>query len=375
MGFVTARFSAVAQNYITKGIATNFYQRAPFLAHLAGKTFADTKTELKIGRPGAGEIFAGTRVPPAKRANMRNMNAYMQRIQSFAINNSKEMGAYDTMPTVANATTAAHSQIGATAEFRWCEVVEPILLWNNDLKRAIQGASADGFGIATAQVIQEGTDVAMQNQFSKMANYLWNGNPASQDTDPWNQPLGLVQAISSTNVYGRVDRTTLASTSAWNGNLVTSGIPGDIVTILDDANYGTISGIPGLLNYGTGVDLVLTTPTLYVKYKNQLMSRGAVILQNGPPETFAIGAKREALQYGNAYIISDPNCPSGNVACLTSGLWKIIFHPMENFTVTPFIDLSGYTEGAKDAQQAFIRTMFMVVCENPSQQVLYTNQT
>src|SRR4051812_34698869 len=111
MAFAVEGFATVAQNYISKGIASNFYAKAPLLAILGALTLGNNnKQSLEIGRVGVGEIVSGAMVSPAEKKRLGTVNAYLPRIQAFKTNNTKSMGVRDTMPVVANASTASHGQ-------------------------------------------------------------------------------------------------------------------------------------------------------------------------------------------------------------------------------------------------------------------------
>src|SRR2546423_1424319 len=102
MAFAVEGFATIAQNYISRGIASNFYPKLIFLTALGAATLGNNnKDVLEIGRA-SGEILAGKMISPAERLTLGTVNGYQPRIQGFETNNSKWMGARDTMPTVAN---------------------------------------------------------------------------------------------------------------------------------------------------------------------------------------------------------------------------------------------------------------------------------
>ena len=367
--FATEGFGAIAQNYISRGIASNFYPKLPFLALLGALTLGNNnKDVLQIGRPGVGEILSGKLISPAERLTLGSVNSYKPRIQRFETDNSKWMGAYDTLPTVANPTTTAQSQaMQATADFRWSDLATPILVWHEDKLRAGQKETKEGQGLAMSQLIDEASEVAFQEHVKKFNAGIWTGNPSSQAADPWDSPLGIIQALDTTNTYGNVDRS-VGANAAWKSQKDTTTTATDIVALIDDANLNK-----KLRVYGPGADIFLCDTTRYQTFKRQILNNGGVVLQNGPVlKMAAMGVKQEILQKDNAYVMYDPTCPDNTVLALTSRTWRLAFHPQRNMTVKPFVDLSDKSEGAKDADQSFVRTRIMFSNDNPYLNVRYT---
>jgi hypothetical protein len=46
--------------------------------------------------------------------------------------------------------------------------------------------------------------------------------------------------------------------------------------------------------------------------------------------------------------------------------WKFMTNPRNNFRVSRFVDISENSEGAKDADQAFVHLRYMLTCDNPA---------
>jgi hypothetical protein len=212
MAFAAERFSTVAQNFISRGVASNFYKKAQFLAILGALTLGNQKkTSLDIGRPGSGEILSGGMVNPIQKKRLGTVNAYLPRVQKFTTSNSayRTGSGYVSLPTVANPTTQrALAGDAVRREFRWSHLDTPILVWHEDKIRAGQEGTREGQGIAMGQIIDEATEVAMQEHIDKLANDIWTGNPSNQNLDLWDSPRGSLQALATTNTYARVDRNT-----------------------------------------------------------------------------------------------------------------------------------------------------------------------
>lgn len=383
-GYVLDGFGVYTQKYIGKTITNNLFKKAPLFAALVGIGGNQQNTDMKIARPGSAEVFSGAKLNKVRKEVLSGINAYAPPILTAKIDNNKNMGVRDTMPTVANATTSSHDQAYAAPSFHWTNKTEPILVWNTTLNRAMTtaGTGLDNRDKAIKNVLQNAADLALQNHIDKWATSFWSGSPTNQATDSWDDACGITVALSGTNTYGNVDRG-VTGTTAWqswvinitspsndpDGNSV-AAFSGDIATLIDTANLTYQCGI-----VGNGINLVLTTPSLYKGFKAQVRAKGGQVLFNGMPEMGQFGFKRECLQYDNTYIMYDPFCPSGDVAMLNLDTWLAILSKEHNFTVSEFIDLKKYAEAAKDAKQAYIETDMIFACNNPRVNLLYTNVT
>jgi hypothetical protein len=366
MAYPVQKYQTYSQNYISRGIASNFYSRCTWLSLLGAMSLGNQKKdELEIGRPDSGEILSGANISPIERKNLGTINRYLARVQTFETSNTKWMGERDTLPTVANPTTASHGQANQAAmSFAWADVVTPILIWHEDMIRADDKASKEGVALARAQVIEEATEVAYQEHVNALNTGLWTGNPADQVADLWSAPLGLVQAFSASNVYGGVNRAVDTAVQAQVDATITST---NIRTILDNAQVTR-----GLRDKSNGIDLMLTTPALYLQFKAQITAASGTVMHSGLPAMAKMGVKKEVLMIDDVAIAYDLSVPANHVMCFNTKTWKVMFHPKRNLTVTPFVDLSKTGEGAKDADQAYIRTRLMQTCDDPSKNVVYT---
>lgn len=370
MGFKVSGFSAISQNYISPYVASNFYLKAPFLAALGMMTLGNNKkTSLNIGRPDSGEILSGTRLSAVRKKSLQGRNSYIPRAQGFKTNNTKVMTTRDTMPTVSSATTLSHGQATQFgSQFNWVSAKTPILIWHEDKFRAGQENTRDGQAIAMGQLIDEATQVGYQDLMDWLADAVWNGNPADQTADLWSAPLGIIQALSATNVYGGTDRAD-ANNAVWRSQVDSTLKAVDISKIVNDANLTKKIRVQG-----NGINLVLTTTALYAQFKQQILSSGSGgrLLDKGLPKMADMGMTGEVLQLDNVYVMYDPTCPANNVACFDLTPWMLNVHPAMNFKVDEFTALSKYAEGAKDADQAQCHLRFILSDDNPFLACLYT---
>ena len=376
MAFALEGFQTRVQNYISKGVASSFYSKSTFLAILAAQTLNNNKKDiLSIGRPDGGEILSGGEVSTVERKNIASAygKAYIPRIQGFKTNNTAARSGTGrvTLPSVASSSTNSHGQATQFgAEFHWTHYDTPIKIWHEDKTQAAQAGSKEGAAIAMAQVLDEASRVAKQDMLDKLAQDVWTGTPTTQSDHLWDQPAGIVDALSITNTYGRTDRSTLASDSAWKSQLYSSAYPADITKIIEYANLDA-----GIAIKGNGVNLVLTTAALYKQFKNQILSSsgGGVVMQNGLPDMAKMGVRKEILQKDNVLITYDPFCPASTVCCFDTTAWRFMIHPEYNFKVKPFIDLTETGEGKDAADYSYISLRFMLTCDSPFHNIRFSS--
>lgn len=377
MAFAVTGFSTVAQNFISREIASNFYKKCPFLAVLGALTIGNNnKDSLEIGRPGSGEILTGGIVSPIAKKRLGTVNAYLPRIQGFETSNTAYRSASttgrDDLPDAANKTTNAHSQaMQFAAEYRWCHMDTPIVIWHEDKIRAGREGTKEGQGIAMGQLIDEATEVAMQDHLTKLSTDIYDASPtaAEQNYQLWPKPIGLLTMIDDENAtvttMARVDRT---SEPLWRAKRNSTTTAVDIRKIIDDANY-----TQGLKIYGNGADLCLCGTTLYQQFKAQIIAQGGTVMHSGLPAMAKMGLRKEILQIDNTLVMYDPQLTNANtVLVLDTSVLKWMVHPEFNFKVTPFVDntKTGIAKGTYD--YAYISTRFIFSNDNPRLGVKYT---
>jgi hypothetical protein len=373
MAFAYSGFQTVAQNYISRQIASNFYQKAVLLALLGALTLGNNKkTSLQIGRPNSAEILSGKYLSPAEKKNLQGINEYLPRLQAFKTSNTtaRTGNGYVAAPTVANASTNAHSQaMQAAAAFRWTHLDTPILIWEEDEIRAGSKETKDGQGIAMSQIIDEATEVGMQDLIDTLNTQCNSGVPTDQNSMLWDSQSGLSEMFETANTYARTDRS-VAGNSVWRGQKDTSLKVVDIAKIIDDANLAKKIRVNG-----NGVNCVLTTTDLYAQFKSQILSQGkgyGMVLDSGLPEFAAMGVKREVLQKDNAFIMYEPTVAANTLYAVDLTVFKFMVHPLFNFKVTQFERLWQNVEGGKWARQAYAQLRYMLTNDNPYLGCKYT---
>lgn len=373
MSFPVNGFQTIAQDHISRNVASNFYPKLPFLSALGHFTLTrNKKTPLNIGRPD-GTILSGKVMSPGEALALQNFNSYIVPIDTYETDNSKMMGDRDTKPVVSSPQTRSHGQVAQTAaKFNRFRISTPLLIWWSDKKRALQKEGKLGQGIAMGQIIERAVEKGFQEHVKKLNDQIWNGNPTDDTADTMDNCAGILQAIHTTNTYGGVNRST-STNSEWRAQRNTTRTSLDLASLIDEINLNpdNTSGRLGLGIYGNGVDLLITTPSIYSNFKAQALAKGvAMVKGEGLPKMGAFGVTKEVLQKDNAIIMYDPSCPANTVIGLTMETWRLAIAPGQNMTVTPFEKMTG--EGAKEADEAFIETEAIFSCDNPKMNVVYT---
>lgn len=366
-------FQALAQSYISEGIASNYYLREPLLALMAALSGAPKPTALEIGRPSAPQVFAGTKLSNIQRMDLASINSYRPQFQYQNPVNTKIEGARDTAPVVANPTTSSQSQISGTAEIFWTGLIkEPILVWKSDLDRAVRAAGKDmkGRGVARATVLNRATEVARQNVLSKIVTEIYTGSPTDQDSDPLDHLIGLSTWMSATNYCARVNRS-IAKNATWRANVDNTARAPVASELIDYANIQW--GLEDKTEQGAM--LLLCNNAQYPAFKAEVLAKGWEVATDTMPEFAEYGMKRSILRKDNCYIARSPNMPANTCYVFYLPVWKWITHPDHTFRVTPFRDLSEYQEGGKEALQAFVELQVIFSCDNPGVNGAFTNIT
>ena len=97
------------------------------------------------------------------------------------------------------------------------------------------------------------------------------------------------------------------------------------------------------------------------------------MLQNGIPSMAQMGVKMEVLQKDNVYITYDPYITDANYAYVfDTSVWKFMVHPDFNFKVGEFIDNTKTGLNKETYDYAYISTRYMLTCDNPYLNVVYT---
>ncbi|HVT79583.1 MAG TPA: hypothetical protein VHM90_02910 [Phycisphaerae bacterium] len=380
--YVREGIRAFTQEATLPYICSNAFGRLPLVYFLAMRSGQTSKSDTRLGRIGQAAILGGTKLSKAKQDSLKGSVIKVD-IHTGEVDDSKEMGSGDTRPTA----TTPHDENYGQAEFRKSRLATPIKVKHSALEEALNMGNSGSSDRAVKQLWRNATDAAMAKHISRHARELWFGgvvNPTdsvdytfSQNVQPWPRKLGLLSAMHTTNVYGRVNRAGLPAGSPWLSRRVTDAFAPDIFEVVDEANLPNDSSIQAASDSGVGdgyVSLVLCTRKQFRKYKRQARAQGHKYWPEGIPEMAELGFRREIIQVDNTYVTWDPLCPAGYAACLNLGTWAFATNDKWNFKTTdPASMCDNGQAGGEEADQAFVITESCLVNWSPYANVLFTN--
>lgn len=382
LDYVREGFRAFAQDMALPYICSNFFGRLPLLYFMAMRSGQNSKTLMRLGRPGMQPILSGAKLSKAKMETYSGLSCRVS-IHTATTDNTKEMGFRDTRPTV-TAGTGQDMNYGE-AEFRRSRLITPIKISHASLRVALDTGQG-GADRAVKNVVRNAVDEALGVHSSALATRAWFGgviNPTdsvdytfNQNKTPWARHLGVLSAMNTDNVYGRVNRANISSTAAWRGKRVTTAMAPDIFEIIDEMNIGQSCADSGVGD--GGVSLILCTKTQFRKYKRQSRKEGYNVKywSDGVPEMAELGFRREVLLIDNTYVTYDPLCPAGYAAGFNLGTWVFAADKNDNFNVTDFESMCDNGQsGGEEADQAFVITESGLICHSPYANCLMTNVT
>lgn len=378
MSFAIEGFQAVAQNYIPQGISSNFYKKSALLTALGALGLGNNnkKDPFSIGRPGVGEVLSGANLSPVQKQALVGVNSYRPRFQNFSTSNTGRRSTRGSLPDVANKTTRSHGQAGQYAfDFKWTHLDTPILIWHEDKIRCEGEATRDGQKVALGELIQQSTEVGLQDMIDTLSEDVYSGNPTNQGVDLWDYPLGVFHAFVSSGIYGNVDVGVETNAAANVDSTLTSV---DIGAIVDKANLDYLARITGT---GDGIDLILTSTTLYKQFKAQIGSSSSHMTNQAVQKMASMGYTGEVLVKDNVVIMYDPKiATSGGASGATDNMvfayttrnWVFIINKLFNFNVDPFVDNTKTGIAKETYDYAYAHLRYILACRNPKQQTKFT---
>lgn len=376
MEYVREGFRAFAQDHTLPYICSNAFGRVPLLFFMALRSGQTSKSATTIGRPGMQPILSGAKLSKAEQAQLAGFSTMVD-IHTGTTDNTKEMGAADTRPTVAIASSQDTNY--GKAEFRRSRLVTPIKIKHMALRLAMDAGDPNS---AVKNLVRNATNEALGVHTNALALRMWMGgvvNPTdsvdytfNQNEMPWKRHLGILSAMNTDNVYGRVNRANISSTAAWRGKRVTTSFAPDIFEIIDEMNIGQKCADAGIGD--GGISLGLCTAVQFRKYKRQARKEGHKYWAEGVPEMAELGFRREVIQIDNTYVTYDPLCPTGYFAGFNLGTWTFAASKEDNFRVTEFESMCDNGQsGGEEADQAFVITESSLICKAPYANCLMTN--
>jgi len=236
----------------------------------------------------------------------------------------------------------SYKQTTTYAEWDWRAVYTNVTIPGTDL--AI--TEGDEKIVGLLQQKMEVAQMTMHELLSQMIFGDGTGN-SGKDLD------GLLNAISTSNTYGGIDRTT---NSWWQAQVDTTG---------GAVSLDAINAMIGKCTIGNKKpDLIITTQTLYDKVWSRCQPQQRFLDSKSPLAQVGFSG----INFnGHADMIVDNHCPSGYMFFLNTDYWRFIINRNKNFTWTP-----EKTPVESDAYVRQLLVMGNLVCVQPRVQGLMT---
>jgi len=198
-------------------------------------------------------------------------------------------------------------------------------------------------------LLQQKMEVAQMTMHELLSQMIFGdgtGN-SSKDFD------GLLNAISTSNTYGGISRST---NSWWQAQVDTTG---------GAVSLDAINAMIGKCTIGNKKpDLIITTQTLFDKVWSRVQPQQRFLDSKSPLAQVGFSG----INFnGHADMIVDNHCPSGYMFFLNTDYWRLIINRNKNFTWTP--------EKTPVEQDAYVRQLLVMgnlVCVQPRVQGLMT---
>jgi hypothetical protein len=367
---------AVMQDHLSDVLIDNLVDQMPTLyAIMAKDGNKEPGKSQGLGRPSSGAVFTGVPMPKVRRLEIVGTDKYLPIVATSlpSSSDSKWMGQYDTVPTVADWGNNSPTNALSRPVFKWAELATPILVGRKDLRRTMAGGQNPAARKSVGDLWTFAAEQALKQHLTLWNNVLFGTAsiaPTSVDDNCWDKPYSIAAALSSTNNYAGVDRT-LSANTWWQGNTVSTATTANLIDMVDYANY---TG-PGIAKKGRGIEFMVAPLALFPVFMAQARANNQLSVVDKIPELGNIGFRRPLVRYNNTYVICDPTCPATYVYGLDLSTWTVAFSQAANFSVGKIVDLSETAEQGKDALKSTIRTEAIIACEAPSRNIVWNNVT
>lgn len=374
-----AGYQVFLQKKSGKRLRNRLFNIMPTLYLLTGLTGKKSQA-FGLGAPDTSTnvLISGTKTASPNKEKMFAEVGYRPTIQytSAAAADGKTIGQYSSMPTRTDGANNNPANYFIQPEFRWHERAEP---WEvpNDQIETIVANSTGGWPAQATQAIGNIMDAEIRTVEAVHLKYwnqlLWGttgvGYPSDQTANKWDALHSLQYSLKDDNNYGGLDRSLTANTF-WRGKYSTSAKTVVFRDLIRELNYSSTYNFAAV---GAGVDIIACDGNLFQKALSEADGKFGVILHNGLPNMAEIGFKGDVVCFDNkTYVVWDPECPSGHMACLNSATWTFAIHPSKNFRISTPFDNSEL-KGGDDVTSGTIRTKALWACEEPQVNAYFTN--
>ena len=322
-GYSRENINALVNDRIEKRIESQTVRLHPLFNLLAAQD-PSTSPYAVLGQPGQRGVFGSMNMDPIERENgvgSFNRHFRITKFESEAASGVTHGGATPV------ATTRADENI-ATFETRYTHVMKPVEMNKHVLERMADAGNAVGMANYVVSLTAE-----PHERFIKSIHQRWytdSPTAAEQNAKTWTKFLGLQHALTANNTYGRVDRSAntgldpnaIDASAEFNSAAVALEMIRKINSGFDQVASGSFDGLKHRSGDGGGATCWITTPALWQELADQIESR-YVIQQSDMPKHGLGGFKYDCIYYQGVYIISDIECPSGEMYGLNLDSWLL----------------------------------------------------
>jgi hypothetical protein len=375
----------IAENW-SSTVMDNLFDITPAFAAFITRNGQSKKSVEGLGVPDSGLVLTGVKSAKPRKKEILSSLIYQPMIHHLLPTKAdgKVMGLYDNMPTRSDWENTGPERRFKRPSVKWCEIADPCKVSNEIIRHTKRTSAGERNGWeAIGDLFKvENSDVLGQHMH-RWSEMLWGtagaedaqglsatGAPSNEDDDKWDALYSFKNACKADNTYCGVDRS-LSGGSYFRGNYITTATSPVFRDMIRDANYGT----PALAKKNKGLDAIFVGSTLFQYALAEVDNKvGGQIIRAGEaiPEFGQFGWKRDIVKIDNTHIIFDPGCPANEAFGVNFKTWTLAIHPDANFKQSTPTDQSN-TEGGDDAHTWTLRTKLLLVCEDPSGNVYWTN--
>lgn len=374
--FVLKGLDLQGQRVIDDGILSRLFSVNQLFALLALFTPPSNGAPGMHDGIGIPNILTRQKIAPARQAEILGLASWDKVLHTQYTNGSKVMGMIDTNPVEPDDNNSPDFHFG-TARFRMYEHRMPVQVSQVLLDANTSGKSGTNKGAAWKNTFSNAVDEKMSVLVDQeLSPRLWNGTVSDQGASRWNGIIGIQTICKSTGLYGNVDRSDPACPDVWKGTTVTNAQPASFADLILRTKFNRDGSNTGIAAFGDDVDVVITSMPLFLSAYKELLAAGAQRLNQSMPQAATYGISSDALLFGNTVITYDPKIP--NVKWAFVGSLKsliVVFNPNYKFKKTPWVNQAETEKTGKNIWWCNIIVQFLLACDNPAVNTLYTNIT
>lgn len=372
----------VAENWSNEVISTLF-NKMPIMQVLFGRN-GEKKEDVKgLGVPDSGLLLSGMKGARTKRKEILSGMIYQPFIHHLLPTEAdgKVLGTHDSSAVRSSWETNGPEKRFVRPVVKWVDLEDPCKVSNERLDHTKRAAANErnGWESIGSLLKVESSDV-LGIHARRWNQLFWGtysgavasttGAPSDESDEKWDAIHSVANAISASNTYCGVDRTA-SGNSYWHGHKITTATAPVFRELIRNANY---SSTIGLAKKTGPLDCMFVGGDLFSTALSEADAKTATIVSAGKPipGLAQFGFENDTIRIDNTWIIYDPEAPAGYVFGCKPRTWTVAIYPGANFAQSTPTDQSSI-EGGDKAHTWNIRTKLMLVCEAPSENVLWTN--